>query len=207
MNEIFNCDLIDCDTVSIHLPEVIESLYYSNITDLYDLIEFRDALRLQQLQSKSWLLQHLDKLDRNSKILVVGSWIGFLSYCIQKIGFTDVSETDMDPKHQKISQRLNSQFSNFQHYNSDVNLLNLSYFDVIVCTSCEHISDTSWYSKIKNGTKLFLQSNNLIHEQHTKIVQSVEEFVSHYPNIKLEYTGTMIYNKLFSRYMIIGEKE
>jgi hypothetical protein len=207
MNEIFNCDLIDCDMVSIHLPKVIESLYYSNITDLYDLIEFRDALRLQQLQSKSWLLQHLDKLDRNSKILVVGSWIGFISYCIQKMGFIDVSETDMDPKHQKISQRLNSQFSNFQHYNSDVNLLNLSYFDVIICTSCEHISDISWYSKVKNGTKLFLQSNNLIHEQHTKIVQSVEEFITHYPNIKLKYIGTMIYNELFSRYMIIGEKE
>jgi hypothetical protein len=206
VNDIFKCDIIDYKSISEHLPAAIQALYYPKVVDNYTLAEIRDALRIQQLQSKSWLFQHLEKLDRNSKILVVGSWIGFISYCIQKMGFVDVTETDMDEKHKNVSEFLNSKFPKFYHYSKDVNALDLTYYDVIVCTSCEHIADITWYLKAKNGTKLFLQSNNLVHEEHINLVNSAEELHKQYPYVNVEYMGTMIYNDIFSRYMIIGEK-
>ena len=207
-NHIFSCTDIPYEKVATHIPWVMNSLYcHVNNTDFVSLEEIRDAFRVQQCQSKQWLLNNIvsPSINLNSKILVVGSWLGFTSYCLHKLGFNNVTETDLDPKYQILSETINNQFSNFKHFSEDINNLPVEDYDVIICTSCEHIEDNTWFDRVKPKTKLFLQSTNLVLPDHTNTVNSVEEFSEKYP-LNLSYMGTMIYHQSFFRYMIIGEK-
>jgi hypothetical protein len=205
MNEMIECDDINYDDIAIHLPWVITSLYSDGVVDNYSLAEIRDALRIQQLQSKSWLYNHLKDLDRESKILVVGSWLGFTSYCLLKMGFKSIHETDTDPKHRKLSTWMNREFNKFCSISMDVNKIPLEFHDVIICTSCEHIENNEWFDRVIPKTKMFLQSTNLVLPDHINTVNSIEEFSEKYP-LNLEYSGTMKYSDSFYRYMLVGEK-
>jgi hypothetical protein len=205
VNDIFVSSKIDYTNLSIHIPWAIDSLYCQGVIDNYDLREIVDALRIQQLQSKAWLFNQFKELNPQNKILVIGSWIGFISYCLHKKGFTNVTEIDLDPKHQKLSEWMNREFKNFKHYSENVNNINMDGYDVIICTSCEHLENNEWFYKIKPKTKLFLQSTNLILPDHPNTVNSANELLEIYP-LNLSYMGTMIYNINFKRYMITGEK-
>ena len=207
-NHVFSCADIPYEKVATHIPWVMNSLYnFENISYLVSLEEIRDAFRVQQCQSKQWLLNNIvsPSINLNSKILVVGSWLGFTSYCLHKLGFINVTETDLDPKYQMLSEIINNQFKNFKHYSEDINNISVDEYDVIICTSCEHIEDNSWFDRIQPKTKLFLQSTNLVLPDHPNTVNSAEEFSEKYP-LNLSYMGTMKYHKSFFRYMIIGEK-
>jgi hypothetical protein len=204
MNNVIECDDVNYDEVSIHIPWAITSFYCNGVIDDYELSEVRDAFRIQQLQSKSWLYNHLKDLDRKSKILIVGSWIGFTSYCLFKMGFKNIHETDTEPKHKKLSQWMNRDFP-ITVYSLDVNNMPVQFYDVIICTSCEHIANNEWFDRATPKTKMFLQSTNLVLPDHINTVNSIEEFSEKYP-LNLEYSGTMKYSDSFYRYMLVGEK-
>jgi len=199
------CSEINYDAVCAYIPHVIQSLYRPEILNSTTLIEIRDAFRINQMQGKAWLLDNIKKVDRNKKVLVVGSWLGFTSYCLYKEGFTYITETDIDARLDNMARYINTPNTAFQHLNSDVNELDLSEYELIINTSCEHISDNRWFDNVAPGTILALQSTNFKCEDHVNTVSDLKEMQRKYP-LKYTYADELVFNSAFTRYMVVGEK-
>lgn len=189
-----------------YIPDVMQHLYSDHARNSIDLVELRDAFRANQMQGKAWLCDNINHFSRSSKILVVGSWLGFLSYCLYKMGFNYITETDIDSRLEILSCSLNSVNDNFLHYNYDVNDIQLDEYDIIINTSCEHIENNNWFYNIKDGTILVLQSTNFVSHDHPNTVNSIDEMKSKYKLSKYMYEGELVFNSSFSRFMIIGVK-
>ena len=196
---------IDYSSICVHIPHVVQSLYVDNILSSTSLVEFRDAFRINQMQGKAWLLEQLTDVDRNSKVLVIGSWLGFTSYCLYKMGFNYITETDPDSRLTAIAKHINASNPNFLHLQKDVNELDLSDYDLVISTSCEHIGNNSWFNSIRPGALVALQSTNLKWHDHVNTVDSVQAFQKQF-RLNFQYADEMFFNTIFSRYMIIGEK-
>lgn len=200
-----NCDEVNYGYVCEHIPHVMQSLYVSDILDSTSLAEIRDAFRINQMQGKAWLLDNIKHVDRNARVLVVGSWLGYTSYCLFKEGFTNITETDPDSRLEKMARHINLENPSFRHFNHDVNDLNLSNFDLIINTSCEHIEDNRWFDNIKSGTLVALQSTDFKCDDHVNTVENLQEMKDKYP-LTYTYADELSFNKIFTRYMVIGVK-
>lgn len=199
------CDEIEYADVSLHIPHIMQTLYDEQILSSTSLVELRDAFRVNQMQCKAWLLQQLHGVSHDSRILVVGSWIGFTSYCLFKLGYERITEVDPDVRLEEFAKRVNSLNPRFCHFSCDVNDLDMKLYDVVINTSCEHISDNRWFDAIKPGTIVVLQSTNIKWHDHVNVANSVEHFKTQYP-LKYTYADELKLNETCSRYMIIGEK-
>jgi hypothetical protein len=199
-----NKNNIDYSKISVHIPHVLQSLYTNEAMESTSLQEIKDAFRIDQLQCKTWMLDQMDNFDREAKILIIGSWLGFTSYCLYKMGFENITETDPDRRLSVISNFINAQNHRFIHLENDVNDIDLNNFDIVVNSSCEHILDNQWFQKIKPGTVTVLQSTNLKWHDHVNTADSLEEFKGKY-SLKYHYADELEFNS-YSRYMIIGEK-
>jgi hypothetical protein len=199
------CEEINYERLCVHIPHVIQSLYTPELLETTSLVEIRDAFRANQLQGKAWLLDNIKHIDPRARILVVGSWLGFYSYCLYKEGFRRITETDIDSRLEKLSSHINVRNNKFVHLNADINDLDLSEYDLIINTSCEHIEDNRWFDNIKPGTILALQSTNFKCPDHVNTVNNLDEMKVKYP-LKYSYADELVFNTLFTRYMVIGEK-
>jgi predicted nicotinamide N-methyase len=157
------------------------------------------------MQGKAWLLDNIKNVDRNTRVLVVGSWLGFTSYCLYKEGFKFITETDIDSRLEKMARHVNMSNDTFKHLNNDVNELDLSSYGLIINTSCEHIEDNRWFDNVKSGTTLALQSTNFKCPDHVNTVNNLEEMKRKYP-LKYSYADDLVFNPMFTRYMVVGEK-
>lgn len=80
-------------------------------------------------------------------------------------------------------------------------------YDVIVNMSCEHLNSfDKWYSNIKPGQMILLQSNDFFDcEEHVNCVKSLEEFKKAAPMSECLYEGELTLEK-YTRFMLIGRK-
>jgi hypothetical protein len=188
------------------IPGVMNALYNEKVSGVISLNEIRDAFRIKQMQSKSWLLKEIEKknIKKDSSILVIGSWLGFTSYCLYRMGFNRITECDPDGRLEGFAKHLNRENRSFLHLSKDVNELDLSSYQIIINTSCEHIANNSWFDNIKNTSIIFLHSNNLEGYDHTNICSSLDEMIVKYP-MKLDYSEELKFDS-YSRYMLIGAK-
>jgi hypothetical protein len=62
-----------------------------------------------------------------------------------------------------------------------------------------------WYKRIKPGTQLVIQSNNLVIEDHINNCESLDDFKSKYSLDKLSYENTLELN-VFNRFTLSGVK-
>lgn len=196
---------IDYSIVARYIPDVMNVLYDKECFDSVSFEEIRVAFRVKQMQSKSWMMRKIDSLDlvdKNSKVLVIGSWLGFTSYCLYKMGFQHITETDPDTRLEKFANRLNRRNKHFVHLSKDINDVDVSKFDLIINTSCEHIADNSWYDRIVTGTVMVLHSNNLEGYDHVNICKDVDEMKTKYP-MQMLYSGEL-YLEQYSRFMLVG---
>jgi hypothetical protein len=196
---------IDYAHLCEHIPTVLQSLYVEDILKSVSLTEIRDAFRINQMQGKAWLFEKLKDVDRDSKVMVIGSWLGFTSYCLYKSGFRFITETDPDSRLTYIAKHINASNPNIQHLQKDVNDLDLSKYDLVISTSCEHIGNNSWFNSIRPGAFVALQSTNLKWHDHVNTVNSVDELKQQF-KLDYQYADEMMFNTMFSRYMIIGKK-
>ena len=196
---------IDYSTICEYIPTVLQSLYVEDILKSVSLTEIRDAFRINQMQGKAWLFDQLKDVDRTSKVMVIGSWLGFTSYCLYKMGFKFITETDPDSRLTHISKHINAPNPNFLHLQKDVNDLDLSKYDLVISTSCEHIGNNSWFNNIKPGALVALQSTNLKWHDHVNTVNSVDELKNQF-KLDYHYADEMFFNPMFTRYMVIGNK-
>jgi hypothetical protein len=195
---------IDIKFVASQIPWVMNALYNEAAFASVSFEEIRDAFRLKQIQSKAWMMSKIRDLDKDKPVLVVGSWIGFTSLCLRKLGFKNISETDPDERLTHIACHLNRHWQDFKHYSDDINNLDLSQYGTIINTSCEHIADNTWFDRIPSGTNLVLHSNNLPGYDHVNTCENIQEMIVKYP-MDVVYSGCLDLEQ-YTRFMLIGQK-
>jgi hypothetical protein len=196
---------IDYSRPAGYIPEVMNALFNDAVFESTDLKEMRDAFRVKQMQGKAWLLNAVEQYCyKDDKILVIGSWFGFTSFCLWKMGFNNITEVDPDARLEKFANHLNRFNKNFRHITADVNDIPLDY-DVIINPSSEHIADHSWFTDIPRGALVLIHSTDYPSDDHPNTCNTLEEAKEKYLlDYKFCQTLDLDYYK---RFMIIGEKQ
>jgi hypothetical protein len=158
------------------------------------------------MQGKTWLLDELKNycLDKTVPVLVIGSWFGFTSFCLWKLGFTNITEVDPDGRLTVFAKHLNRFNKQFKHVTADVNDINLNDYELIINPSSEHIINNTWFDGIGTGSLVILHSTNMPAEDHANLCDNVEEMKTKYP-LDILYAGTLDLDQ-YKRFMLIGYK-
>jgi hypothetical protein len=191
-----------------YIPKFLDMMYDSEIAKHLTIEEVRDAFHTNQIQSKKQASLAFDSISSNAeKVLYIGSWLGFLTrVLIEKYPNISFEEVDMDTRCKEISGRFNYTFKNYLGHQS-MNIDDFGReqeFDTIINLSCEHMT-TDWYDRIKSGTKLVIQSNDLVIEDHINNCKTLDDFKKKYPLKKIEYSNTLELN-VFNRFTLSGIK-
>ena len=194
--------------IESYIPKFLDILYDKEIAKHLTIEEVRDAFHTNQIESKKQASLAFDSISDNAnKVLYIGSWLGFLTrVLIEKYPSVNFYEVDMDTRCKEISGRFNYTFKNYLGHKS-VNIddfKSLNEFDTIINLSCEHMT-TDWYNRIKPGTQLVMQSNNLIIDDHINNCKSLDDFKSKYPLSETHYDTTLELN-IFNRFTLSGVK-
>ena len=84
---------------------------------------------------------------------------------------------------------------------------NFKKYDIVICTSCEHLEQKvidDMLKRIKKGALVILQSNNYIQiEDHINCHNNVVDFEKTLKLDKILYRGTLKLDK-YDRYMVVG---
>ena len=191
-----------------YIPKFLDMLYASEIAKHLTIEELRDAFHTNQIQSKKQASLAFDSISNNAnKVLYIGSWLGFLTRAlIEKYPSINLYEVDMDTRCKDISGRFNYTFKNYLgHQSIDIDdFESINEFDTVINLSCEHMS-VDWYNRIKPGTQLVIQSNNLVIDDHINNCESIDDFKSKYPLSKISYENTLELN-VFNRFALSGVK-
>lgn len=205
INDAADLSIINYAFAAKLIPDVMNALYKDEAFNATSLEEIRDAFRVKQLQGKSWLLDKIQEHSNPSdKILIIGSWIGFTSYCLFKMGYTNITEVDPDARLEPLAKHLNRFNPGFTHITDDINNVDVSRYNVVINTSCEHILDNSWYDRIPAGTRLFLHSIDYPSWDHINLCKDVQDMADKYP-MDLRYSGTLNLGQ-YNRFMLVGQK-
>jgi len=191
-----------------YIPKFLDMMYDSEIAKHLTIEEVRDAFHTNQIQSKKQASLAFDSISSNAeKVLYIGSWLGFLTRAlVEKYPSINFYEVDMDTRCKEVSGRFNYTFKNYLGHES-INIDDfeaINEFDTIINLSCEHMT-TDWYKRIKPGTQLVIQSNNLVIEDHINNCKSLDDFKSKYPLRKISYENTLELN-VFNRFALSGVK-
>jgi hypothetical protein len=172
-----------------------------------------DAFWSGQLKSKEWLISNLRKnLNKVVSIEIHGGWVGVLASMLfqSDIPVTKICSVDIDPTCEPIAinmNKLEELAGKFQA--TTVDMCNLiSFVDVVINTSCEHITQDQyeqWLRNRNNNQLLVLQSNNYKIDEHIRTADSLEHFKEQ------SHLGTILWEgelklPLYTRYMIIGRQ-
>lgn len=170
-----------------------------------------DAFWRGQLRSKEWLIECLDEhVHMASSIDIHGGWVGVLASLLfqSNIPITTIRSIDIDPtcestalmmnKKEEIEGRFIAVTADMCNTKSDA--------DIIINTSCEHISQFDydcWLNDVPETSLLVLQSNNYNIPEHVRTANSLEEFKQQSGNIDIIYAGELEL-PLYKRFMIIA---
>jgi hypothetical protein len=192
--------------VSSLIPDFMNALYNEEAFNKINKDEIRDAFRKKQIAGKAWLIENLLKTaNQDSNILVIGSWLGFTSYCLYKKGFCNITEIDIDDRVSEIAKHLNRVNNKFNHITGDANDIEMSKFDIIINTSTEHILNDTWFKRIKDGSLVVLQSTDYVADDHFNTCISDTDLCNKFPMNNILYQNTLNLDQ-YSRFMILGVK-
>lgn len=208
MHEYLNNTDIDYTNIAVFIPDVMNAMFNEQAASVFDKNELRSAFRVKMMQSKAWLTQKFiqQNIDKNKSVLIVGGWLGFTSWVLFKNGYNNITEIDLDARLHDFTTHLNRFNGSFRHIVTDVNEIDITNYDVIINTSCEHILNDSWFKSIKYDAFCILQSNNIDVYDHVNKCNSLSEMIEKYP-LRLQYSGELNYNDGTSRFMLIGSKQ
>ena len=176
----------------------------------------KDAFSSGQIGSKIWLCEELERLKWTSnETAVYAGWQGLLSFLLLSRGKFKVHKIrsyDIDPSCEPIADMINENWVwqdwKFKAYTQDCNLLSTAA-DLVINTSTEHFETKDWFDNIPYQTKVILQGNDMIHDDHKVYSGNLQEFMYHYPLRKTYYSDQLSFEYpswKFTRFMIIGIK-
>jgi hypothetical protein len=191
-----------------------------SVTEHPDL-NWKDALSRNQIKSKLWLIEQLDVLkvlpkprkyttDEASNVLLVGGWVGMLSFLADMKGkFLDtVTNIDIDETVHGASADLNSVTnSTFRTSNRDVRKLNIAKYNkpIVIDTIVEHFTNHGeWVKTLPKKAMIVLQGNDMFDvPDHVNCHKTLEEFVGSCGLNNIIWSGELNLYKC-TRYMAIG---
>ena len=194
--------------IESYIPKFLDMLYDKEIAKHLTIEEVRDAFHTNQIESKKQASLAFEAVSGNAnKVLYIGSWLGFLTrVLVEKYPSINFYEVDMDTRCKEVSGRFNYTFKNYLGHKS-VNIddfESINDFDTVINLSCEHMT-TDCYNRIKPGTQLIIQSNNLVIDDHINNCKSLDDFKSKYPLSEVKYDTTLELN-IFNRFTLAGIK-
>ncbi len=194
--------------IESYIPKFLDMLYDKEIAKHLTIEEVRDAFHTNQIESKKQASLAFEAVSGNAnKVLYIGSWLGFLTrVLVEKYPSINFYEVDMDTRCKEVSGRFNYTFKNYLGHKS-VNIddfESITDFDTVINLSCEHMT-TDWYKRIKPGTQLVMQSNNLVIDDHINNCKSLDDFKSKYPLSEVKHETTLELN-IFNRFTLSGVK-
>lgn len=184
----------------------------------------RDAFSHGQVRSKLWIVDELCGFLKSGQVKhqcihIYGGWYGVLALLLKsrpEFRESYIRSFDLCEDSCRKADTLNESFiavkREFESVVADVNDLKDYYLDgvdIVINTSCEHMADLSWYSKLPSRQMVALQSTDMPHWQHVNTVISIEEFKDKYPMRTCLFSGELKFeyeNFSFTRFMIIGLK-
>jgi len=170
-----------------------------------------DAFWSGQLNSKEWLITNLRKnVKKVVSIDIHGGWVGVLASMLfqSDIYVTKIRSVDIDPTCEPIAIMMNKKeemAGMFRAITADMCAIR-SDADVIINTSCEHITQAQfelWKSGIPYNSLLVLQSNNYDIPEHVRTAQNLDEFVEQCDLRTVLWAGELEL-PLYKRFMVIG---
>jgi hypothetical protein len=171
-----------------------------------------DAFWSGQLKSKEWLIQNLRRhVNKFVTIDIHGGWVGVLASMLfqSDVPVVNIRSIDIDPVCEPIAVNMNKieeMVGKFSAITADMCAIR-SDADVIINTSCEHITQEQydlWLSGMPHNSLFVLQSNNYDIPEHVRIANSLDEFKKQC-NIDAIWAGELEL-PLYKRFMIIGKK-
>ena len=171
-----------------------------------------DAFWSGQLKSKEWLITNLRKnVNTFVSIDIHGGWVGVLASMLfqSDIYINNIRSIDIDPTCESIANMMNKQeemIGRFRAVTADMCEIR-SDADVIINTSCEHITQDQynlWLSGMPQDSLFVLQSNNYDIPEHIRIANNLEEFKTQC-DLNVLWAGELKL-PLYTRWMIIGQK-
>jgi hypothetical protein len=178
-----------------------------------DPIRTMDAFWSGQLKSKEWLVVNLrNHINRFVTVDIHGGWVGVLASMIfqSDIPVQNIRSIDMDPSCEPIAINMNKieeMVGKFRAVTADMCAIR-SDADVIINTSCEHITQDQydlWLSGMPHNSLLVLQSNNYNIDEHVRIANSLDEFKDQCQLGSILYAGELDL-PMYKRFMIIGKQ-
>jgi hypothetical protein len=190
----------------------LEHLHYwmQAIRQSPDPMRTMDAFWQGQLKSKEWLITNLRKnVNKFVSIDIHGGWVGVLASMLfqSDIHVTNIRSVDIDPACEPIANMMNKKeemVGKFRAVTADMCTIR-SDADVIINTSCEHITQDQydlWLSGMPYNSLLVLQSNDYDIPEHVRTASSLEEFKQQC-HIKVLWAGELQL-PLYKRFMVIG---
>jgi len=171
-----------------------------------------DAFWSGQLKSKEWLIVNLrTHVKKFVTVDIHGGWVGVLASMLfqSDIPVLSIRSIDIDPACEPIAVNMNKieeTVGKFRAVTTDMCTIR-SDADVIINTSCEHITQDQydlWLSGHPQNSLLVLQSNNYAIPEHVRIAHNLEEFKQQCC-INVLWAGELEL-PLYTRFMIIGRK-
>ena len=170
-----------------------------------------DAFWSGQLKSKEWLIQNLRQhVNKFVTIDIHGGWVGVLASMLfqSDVPVVNIRSIDIDPACEPIAVNMNKieeMVGKFRAVTADMCAIR-SDADVIINTSCEHITQEQydlWLLNMPHNSLFVLQSNNYNIPEHVRIANSLDEFKTQC-NVNVLWAGELEL-PLYNRYMIIGK--
>jgi len=180
----------------------------------------KDAWSSGQIGSKQWLCEKLEPIiatecNYSPKIALLGGWYGMTAFLLlnrNNIDIKYIRSFDLDPTCEAIADMINENWVfdswKFKAMTGDINSIDFSEFDIIINTSTEHIDGRDWFDKLHNDQIIAIQSNNMPHDDHIFVMETLKDFQNEFPLNNL-YSGELKFKYptwKFSRWMNIGKK-
>jgi hypothetical protein len=201
----------------------LEHLHYwmCAIRESKDPLRTLDAFWQGQMKSKEWLIENLEyyihsEVSKTSNLPlsvdIHGGWVGVLASMLfqSNIPISNIRSIDIDSGCQLVAVMMNKKEEiegRFRAITADMCETH-SDADVIINTSCEHITQDKydiWLDGHSCNSLLVLQSNNYSIPEHIRIANSLDDFIQQ-SNIKVFWAGELNL-PLYKRFMIIGKKD
>jgi hypothetical protein len=179
-----------------------------------------DAFWSGQLKSKEWLVRTTEHaiypesnktIDFPVSVDIHGGWVGVLASMLfqSDIPIKHIRSIDIDSTCESIATMMNKGeeiAGKFRAVTADMCSVR-SDADVIINTSCEHITQDQynlWLSGMPYNSLIVVQSNNYNIPEHIRTASSLEEFKEQ-SNLTVIWAGELEL-PLYKRFMIIGKQ-
>ena len=173
-----------------------------------------DAFWSGQLKSKEWLIRNLTPhVDDFVRVDIHGGWVGVLASMMfqSEIGpsYRYICSVDIDPLCEHVATMMNKieeQDGRFKAITGDMCNVTIRG-DVVINTSCEHITQEqyeSWLNNVPKDSLVVLQSNDYKIPEHIRTSNTLQEFEEQ-SHINKLYSGSLKL-PLYTRHMIIGRQ-